>query len=186
MDRRKSKTIRAIKDAFFDLIKTQPYSEISVQDILDKADIARATFYDHFKNKDEILTSISNGIFAHINDSALRAESGHDFSHDHDFEHRIIHLFYHLGEYNDVIFGILASESHDIFLQDLRHHADLLFSDRLQSIYTPDIPFNLYLNHATTSLTELILWWIKVNKCEYSPEQMAEFYFKIVPISTKE
>ena len=74
MDRRKAKTEKAIKTAFGRLIQEKTYGDISIQDIIDEADVARATFYDHFKSKEDVLVSISADIFAHITDEALRAE----------------------------------------------------------------------------------------------------------------
>ena len=39
-----------IRKAFADLLKEKPYSEIKASDIIEKADIARATFYAHFSD----------------------------------------------------------------------------------------------------------------------------------------
>ena len=178
MDRRKVKTEKAIKGAFCALICQKKYADISVQDIIDEADIARATFYDHFKHKDEVLISISADIFAHITDEALHAEKHHDFSNKQDFSHRIIHMLYHLSEEKAVIAGILRSESHDIFLMDLRSHLRSLFGDKaLPTGRFRDVPKELFLNQAVNTLTELTLWWIKENDCAYPPERVAGYYF---------
>ena len=183
MDRRKAKTVKAIKGAFEELIKEKKYSDISVQDIIDAADVGRATFYDHFKSKEEVLDSISSGIFAHITDEDLHAECHHDFSKMQDFTHRIVHMLYHLSEDKEVIFGILSSESHDIFLEDLRDHLDKLFEAniKVEDMHI-SIPKEIYLNHLVTSLMELVQWWIKENNCVETPENIASYYFKLVNI----
>ena len=66
MDRRKAKTIKAIRGAFSQLLQTKRYSEITIQDVLDEADICRSTFYEHYKTKEELLHSICKEIFSHV------------------------------------------------------------------------------------------------------------------------
>lgn len=182
MDRRKGKTQKAIKSAFCELIQRKAYSEISIQDIIDEADVARATFYDHFKNKDEVLDSISSGIFAHVKDASLHAEKHHDFSQMQDFTHRIVHMLYHLSEDKEIIAGILASESHDKFLDDLCDNLNALFEENIKENAYDGVPSEIVNNHLVASLKELILWWIKNNKCALSPEQLADYYFKLVKV----
>jgi AcrR family transcriptional regulator len=39
------------------LIVGKKYESITVQDVLDRADVGRSTFYMHFRDKDELLTN---------------------------------------------------------------------------------------------------------------------------------
>jgi len=55
MDRRIRRTRRQLHEAMHALIQVRPYDKISVSDIVDEADISRATFYLHYKDKDELL-----------------------------------------------------------------------------------------------------------------------------------
>ena len=55
MDRRVRKTRDAIYSAFVALVVQKGYERLSVQDIIEEADVGRTTFYAHFKTKDELL-----------------------------------------------------------------------------------------------------------------------------------
>ena len=66
MDKRTEKTLDAIYDAFTILINTKDYDDITIQDILDKSNIGRSTFYTHFKTKNDLLLKISQDIFEHV------------------------------------------------------------------------------------------------------------------------
>ena len=56
MDRRVRKTQAAVYSAFVALIIERGYDAISVQDIIDEADVGRTTFYAHFRSKQELLS----------------------------------------------------------------------------------------------------------------------------------
>jgi tetracycline repressor-like protein len=57
-DRRVSKTRKALKEALTDLILEQGYEGLTVQDVIDRADVGRSTFYAHFVDKDDLLMAI--------------------------------------------------------------------------------------------------------------------------------
>ncbi|NHA41178.1 TetR/AcrR family transcriptional regulator [Staphylococcus schleiferi] len=58
MDRRVRKTKTAIKNAMITLLKTEKLDKITVNQIADVADINRATFYQHYLDKYDLLDQI--------------------------------------------------------------------------------------------------------------------------------
>ncbi|MEJ6400984.1 TetR/AcrR family transcriptional regulator [Nicoliella lavandulae] len=54
-DIRVQKTYQALTDAFLQLLKTESFNSISINDLCKQSKIGRATFYRHFKNKDDFL-----------------------------------------------------------------------------------------------------------------------------------
>jgi AcrR family transcriptional regulator len=56
-DRRIQKTKNLLHEALGSLIREKPYEAIVVQEILDRANVGRSTFYTHFRDKDELLIS---------------------------------------------------------------------------------------------------------------------------------
>lgn len=56
-DRRVGKTVGLLHEALGELIREKPYDEIVVQEILDRANVGRSTFYMHYQDKDDLLVS---------------------------------------------------------------------------------------------------------------------------------
>src|SRR4030067_3389625 len=58
LDRRVQKTRKLLQDALIELVAEKGYESVTVQEILDKANVGRSTFYAHFQDKDQLLHSI--------------------------------------------------------------------------------------------------------------------------------
>jgi AcrR family transcriptional regulator len=56
-DRRVRRTRQLLRDALMELTLERGYDRVTVQDILDKADVGRSTFYAHYRDKDDLLVS---------------------------------------------------------------------------------------------------------------------------------
>jgi AcrR family transcriptional regulator len=54
-DRRVQRTIRALREALLDLIIEKSYEDVTIQDIIDRANVGRSTFYSHFYDKEQLL-----------------------------------------------------------------------------------------------------------------------------------
>ena len=62
-DRRVKRTLDALLQAFIGLLLERPYRGVTIADIVDRADVGRSTFYDHFRNKDDILLASMGWMF---------------------------------------------------------------------------------------------------------------------------
>lgn len=90
MDRRIRRTRDAIIGAFKNIVFQTRYSDIRVSDIVDKADIGRSTFYEHFAGKDDLLVSSMEWVLLGL---AASAKPGADLATvfevlDHIWGHR--------------------------------------------------------------------------------------------------
>ncbi len=61
---RAQRTRNAFLSAFVSLVLDRPYDRIHIADIIDAADLGRSTFYDHFRNKDDLLIKSMSGPLA--------------------------------------------------------------------------------------------------------------------------
>src|SRR5664279_2433284 len=62
-DRRIERTRQLLSKALMDLIVERGYESITIQDITDRANVSRTTFYLHFKDKDELLFASMEKIY---------------------------------------------------------------------------------------------------------------------------
>lgn len=159
MDRRQQKTREAIFLAFGSLLEHKSYSNITVQQIIDEANIGRSTFYAHFETKDNLLKELCEELFHHIVSAAI------DHTHIHGVkapESVFCHLLQHLAENDYNILGLLSCESNEIFLRYFKNSLNeligLQFSNNLKNNI---VPKDFLINHISSSFVELVLWWIK-------------------------
>ena len=61
-DRRVERTRRTLLDALRSLLMERGYERLTIQNILDRAGIGRATFYTHYESKDDLLAASIDGL----------------------------------------------------------------------------------------------------------------------------
>lgn len=181
MDRRQQKTRDAIFKAFSKLLEIKQYNNITVQEIIDEANIGRSTFYAHFETKDELLKAMCTDIFHHVLSDALRSEETHDFSDNNNgLEAKITHILYHIRDSKKDIIGILSCESSELFMNYFKLYLSDMFEKYLVEMNVA-APADFVLNHLVGSFAEAVRWWI-TGKMKYEPEEIAGYYLSVLQI----
>ena len=92
LDRRSQRTRKAVFDAFTRLIFTRRYSAIRTSDLIEEAGVGRSTFYEHFRNKDDVMVWAIDPIFAPLAEAAAGrgSPSRLRFVVDHLWERRAL------------------------------------------------------------------------------------------------
>lgn len=180
MDRRQRKTRQAIFTAFGILLEKKNYNHITVQEIIDEANVGRSTFYAHFETKDDLLRAMCTDIFHHVFSEKLEQEKNHDFSSGNGgIEKKITHILYHLQENRKNLKGILGCESGDLFMQYFKQYLSETFFRYIRP--TGNCPPQEYLlNHAVSSFAETVRWWITEHS-HFTPEETASFFLAAMP-----
>src|SRR5260221_9921298 len=53
-DRRTQRTRRRLSGALIELVEEKRFDDITVQNVIERADVGRATFYTHFRDKEDL------------------------------------------------------------------------------------------------------------------------------------
>lgn len=179
MDKREEKTLRKVYQSFACLLKEKGYENLSVNDLIKKAEISRSTFYAHFKSTKDVLSSFCDSIFDHVFSLKLEKEAGHDFSKSRLLSptRYLTHIFYHFYEDRDLISSILNSEGSYVFLNELKRRSLPFMNDLIEEGYIKydDIPSSMVLTVTTESFAALLSSWVK-DGCLSNPEQMCGYF----------
>ncbi len=176
-DRRINRTRRLMHEALMALIVEKGYEAITVQDILDRADVGRSTFYAHYRDKDELLLSGFDHLrtlFEQQQQSLLAAkhEGGPGFN-------MILELFRHTGEHHKLYKAIVGKKSGEMILKYLhRYLYDMLIVPHKtlwKSKKAPPVLAELTTYWIVSSLLSVIIWWLD-NNMPYSAEKMDEMF----------
>ena len=183
MDRRQTKTREAIFTAFTTLLSEKNYNQISVQDIIDTAEIGRTTFYTHFETKDFLLKDLCEELFGHIIETAMGLPHGHYHCTCASADDSVfLHLLRHLQENDRNILELLSSQNNEIFLRYFKSNLKRLIITQYADkglLKSSSLPEDYLVNHITSSFVETVDWWLSHNMKE-SPETITEYYLEAI------
>lgn len=174
-DRRINKTKKAIYQAFLQLLNSKRYETITVQEIIDLADVGRSTFYSHYESKELLLDELCRYLFHHLFEREEHLST----------EDYLAHIFLHFKKNQDHVTSLLLSKN-DYFLRqlqkELKHHVYPMVIPDLQTVH-PKIPSS-YLQHFVVShFIETLSWWLKKGK-SYTEQEVIQFYLEILKVGS--
>ena len=175
-DRRIRKTRQLLRSTLLALLKEKRYEDISVQDIIERADVARSTFYVHYVDKDDLLTG-QHGIFAENLGEQLTSHSGAQPTSG--FSSRV--WFYHIQAQGDILKVIAKDSAMELAMKTLRGiiHESVRNGMQAHAQMNTSVPLPLLVDYLTDTLMTLIKWWFK-DGMKYTPEQMDEMFQRLV------
>lgn len=184
MDRRILKTKKAIFDAFSNLLQKKTYEKITIQEIIDEANVGRSTFYMHFESKEDLLNQMCSDLFEHITNT-LKTEKSHNFANSkNDSNSMITHILYHLKDDFKELIPLLSCESSALFYNYFEEYFKDFISNYLISNSTKvpkNVPTDFLISHISGSFINLIKWWI-INSLKQSPEELTSYFFAVINI----
>lgn len=183
MDRRQRKTRDSIIKAFIFLLSKKNYNDITVRDIIQHADVGRATFYAHFETKDYLLKSLCTELFSHIfssehEDSSLAFNIFQCDNHGSIFSH----LFEHIQKNDNNIRKLLSCKNNELFLEYFRIGVKSLIQKRIHDFENKKptiIPDDFWVEHISNTFIETLKWWFE-NDMKESPELITEYFLQTI------
>lgn len=186
MDRRQEKTRDAIFKSFASLLAEKNYNKISVQEIINNANVGRTTFYAHFETKDDLLQELCNALFDHVfskNPAVDNDNQSHNFDLGKGNSKKIVtHIIYHLQDSKKSIKKLFLGESKEIFITYFRRYLDEMITKYILKGIKPkktDVPKSFLRNHISSAFISMIEWWISGGMTE-SPEELCNYFFAVI------
>ncbi|MFN8530854.1 MAG: TetR/AcrR family transcriptional regulator [Anaerolineae bacterium] len=175
-DPRVQRTVKLLGDTLLSLVVEKGYEPVTIQDITDRANVSRTTFYLHFKDKDELLFECMREMYDDLArtmqtiDFANREAALQQLRTPSDFEHvKRYFEFYKvmLSDKGSITFLLrvltyLGEAGIEVFQASLEGHA------------TPRVPIPVIAYMSAGAEIGLMTWWVTQNM-PYTPEAMAHY-----------
>ena len=183
MDRRQKKTREAIFNAFCELLSKKHYDQITVGEIIESADIGRATFYAHFETKDFLLKELCEELFCHVFDATVAGGEAHRHIFQCDApSSAFLHLLQHLQNNDHGILNLLVCENNELFLRYFKKSLKELINHQLPNICEKkpeELPDSFWVNHISATFVETVRWWIE-NGMREDPETLSDYFMTVI------
>jgi AcrR family transcriptional regulator len=167
-DARALRSREALLDAFAGLLHQRGYERLTIQNVLDKAGVSRATFYEHFRNKDDLLANSVGRLRGWLQRES-RAAAAHAPGVQLGFT---LAFFRHVRE--------AASRRHAPGVQlavekHMRHLLCELVRDELlaqpEAARLREAEVEAVVQHAAGALSNVLLWW-RDTQPDLTPDQL--------------
>ena len=177
IDPRIERTREALRGALMALIEEKGFDAISVQDIAERARLNRATFYLHYRDKQDLLIRTGEAVF-----DSLVAEAGPIDRGNLAFEkppQQVVILFQHLAKHRDFYRVVLGRSGVPAFVARMREYLALFTQQRIASLHTiypaavPILDDRFISEYVAGALLSIIIWWLD-NDLPHSPEYVAD------------
>ncbi|MDH5719164.1 MAG: TetR/AcrR family transcriptional regulator [Spirochaetia bacterium] len=172
-DRRIRRTKNLLKQAMIELILEKEYEDISVQSIIDRADVGRTSFYAHFRSKEDLLLQNLDDI-----ENIFKPED--DKEHDQNINDFSLMIFRHIEEnwkLARLLLGnpkmpVVRNHVQAILLKYYKNQLQIAFDKKKTTIEIEGAAVVF-----SAALLSLILWWLSMKK-PVSHDIMHELFLK--------
>lgn len=165
-DRRVERTRRTLHSALIALLHERSWDEVSVQDICERADVGRSTFYTHFTDREELLLigfdNMRKQLHAHIAQQTSSARRPLQF-----MEGLIVH-----AHANQRLFrALVGKRGGQAVLQRFRQLLVELVREDLATFCPPGPEQDVAVRFVAGGLLELLSWSVEARRAP-PPDQI--------------
>jgi len=166
-DRRIERSQQLMRSALLSLIQEKGFEALTVQEIIDRANVGRATFYAHFDNKEDLLVSGFDALRVSLKqrqaEALARVGAGEERILAFSYE-----MFAHVHEYRAVSEAMMGKQSFAA-VQRVLHKllVDLIRDDVKAAVPRADghaVPREALVQFLAGALSGLLMWWLQEKK----------------------
>jgi AcrR family transcriptional regulator len=173
IDARIQRTKRHLRQGLIDLTLAEGFDNITIRDITRRANVGYATFFRHYKGKDELLLDVLDYLLEEIQTLLQPALDTADSGASGTL------IFTHVRENERLYRVLLSSDGNHFILNRIR----LAGVQNVLAQQTPlphsAVPAEIAANHMVNATITLIQWWLN-NDMPYPPEQMGQIYSDLI------
>lgn len=162
VDRRVRRSRRQLADALLELIVEKGYDTLTIQEIADRADVNRATFYLHFSSKEELLLAALRERFDELV-AMMDAVTPTDPPWNNEAYDRL--LFEHVAEHAALYRVLLGDHGLGLVIhQMITYIAQVIERDLREQMPAGaqlDAPAPVVSHFYAGALVALIKWWLE-------------------------
>lgn len=175
IDRRVARTQAAMRGALVGLLRDKEYDDITVQEILDAANIGRSTFYTHCSGKDDLVRLSFRLLRAEL--AAAPPLPPRESAPLLPFTLPIIH---HLAEHPDLYGAFAGSRANELILGEMRQLIlELARRDLKHPAIGNAVPLEVALHFVAGAFTALLIWWLD-GKARLAPDALDTMFQHLV------
>ena len=171
-DRRVGKTRRALKDGLTDLILEKGYEAVTVQDIIDRADIGRSTFYAHFTDKEDLLMAILSDLQVPGPDTSAANDPAFGWT---------LELFNHFGSGKRLFKALASSQSGPPGQREMVRWLEDLARAELSRLRAPHklepVKLEWVVRFLVGTFMGFMVWWMREEN-EHLPAESVDHAFR--------
>ena len=166
LDRRIQRTRKLLLDSLIALILEKGYEVVLVQDIIDRANVGRSTFYAHFENKEQLLFSGHDG----LTQSLLRRSRSQEAADSEAFFRQI---YQHAADNHQLARAMLGSGIGNTVLSHFQATIERHFAGEAAQTLADANSLAMCGKSFSTALVGMLSWWLAAGM-PFSVEVMAE------------
>jgi AcrR family transcriptional regulator len=177
---RQTHTQEWLQQALLELMQEKDYSAITIQEITERADIARITFYRHYTTKEELLLDSLEHIYSMFLEQFAAMDTQKLVMGELE-EPPMLPLFQHIADNRKLYRAILEGQVAAIVHKRLREFATDIITRNLRRIITSDIPLPLDVlaTHIAVAQLGMVQWWLE-NDTPYDVVYLARQSYQLV------
>ena len=183
-DLRTKRTRKMILEAFINLVEEKGYEHVTVSDIASQAMINRATFYAHFKDKQDVYDYIFKEAVAQFMIVLAPVQLGRTNQLQlHAIEQIITHIFEKI-QANRVFFKtVLNAHGNEQLRKQISQILRSTYANIFEQVEIREkdfiVPIDFIIEYMSSTFMASLHWWIN-QEISFSPKQMAQLIIKLV------
>lgn len=183
-DLRTKRTRKMILEAFINLVEEKGYEHVTVSDIASQAMINRATFYAHFKDKQDVYDYIFKEAVTQFMIVLAPVQLGRTNQLQlHAIEQIITHIFEKIQE-NRVFFKtVLNAHGNEQLRKQISQILRSTYANIFEQVEIREkdfiVPIDFIIEYMSSTFMASLHWWIN-QEISFSPKQMAQLIIKLV------